>query len=153
MVRVVRLCILNLKEPKGKLIMSIRKTQRKNKTKQVIAWPSHDTYFTIDTLIQSNTHMLTSSGSDITLRVRLNKAVTEENLVAVIGQKNSGKGRPQLVFAMRPVKQSAVDKAKTDSISIDMPKVVSVMEISSTQQTMVNPVQAPAIAPNQTVNA
>lgn len=153
MVRVVRLYLLNLKEPKGKLIMSIRKTQRKNKTKQVISWPSYDTYFTIDTLIQSNTHMLTSSGSDITLRVRLNKAVTEENLVAVIGQKNSGKGRPQLVFAMRPVKQSAVDKAKADNISIDMPKVVSVMEISSTQQTMVNPVQTPAIAPNQTVNA
>lgn len=113
--------------------MNIRKTQRKNKTKQVISWPSHDEYFTISDLIQSNQHMLTSAEkpSDITLRVRLSKAVSEENLVAVIGQKNSGKGRPQLVFAMRPVKQSVVDKANTNGISISMSKVMPVMEIST----------------------
>jgi len=111
--------------------MNERKTQRKNKTKQVIAWPSHDTYFSIDTLIESNSHMLTTSGSDITLRVRLNKAITEENLVAAIGQKSSGKGRPQLVFAMRPVKQSAIDKATADGISVSMTKIMPVMEITS----------------------
>jgi len=121
--------------------MSIRKTQRKNKTKQVIAWPSHDTYFTIDTLIESNNHMLTTSGSDITLRVRLNKAVTEENLVAVIGQRNSGKGRPQLVFAMRPVKQTAVEKASTDGISVSMAKVMPVMEITN------QPATTPTVTP------
>ena len=136
--------------------MNIRKTQRKNKTKQVIAWPSHDTYFTIDTLIESNNHMLTTSGSDITLRVRLNKAVTEENLVAVIGQRNSGKGRPQLVFAMRPVKQTAVEKASTDGISVSMAKVMPVMEI--TNQTAVTPTVTPVTniataAPSPTVNA
>jgi len=136
--------------------MSIRKTQRKNKTKQVIAWPSHDTYFTIDTLIESNNHMLTTSGSDITLRVRLNKAVTEENLVAVIGQRNSGKGRPQLVFAMRPVKQTAVEKASTDGISVSMAKVMPVMEI--TNQTTATPTVTPVTniataTPAPTVNA
>lgn len=110
--------------------MSIRKTQRKNKTKQVISWPAPEGYFTIDSLVEANPHMLTSSGSDITLRVRLNKAVGEEDLVAVIGQKNCGKGRPQLVFAMRPVKQSSIDKAKADGISLDMPKIMTVMEIS-----------------------
>lgn len=111
--------------------MSNRKTQRKNKTKQVITWPSHDTYFTIDSLVETNPHMLTSSGSDITLRVRLNKAITEEPFeVAVIGQKNCGKGRPQLVFAMRPVKQSAIDSARNAGISIDVNKLVTVMEIS-----------------------
>jgi hypothetical protein len=111
--------------------MSIRKTQRKNKTKQSIAWPSQDLYFTIDSLVEANPHMLTASGSDITLRVRLNKAVSEENLVAIIGQKNCGKGRPQLVFAVRPVKQTAIDKAKADGISLDMPKIMNVMEIST----------------------
>jgi len=115
--------------------MSIRKTQRKNKTKQVITWPSSESYFTIDSLIELNPHMLTSSGSDITLRVRLNKAVSDENLVAVIGQKNCGKGRPQLVFSVRPVKQLAIDKAKSDGISLDMPRIMTVMEIS-TQPTM-----------------
>jgi len=114
--------------------MNIRKTQRKNKTKQVIAWPSQDTYFTIDTLIASNSHMLTSSGSDITLRVRLNKAITEENLVAVIGQRNSGKGRPQLVFAMKPVNQSLIEKAASEGISISISKVMPVVEISAQVQ-------------------
>lgn len=132
--------------------MNIRKTQRKNKTKQVISWPSHDTYFTIDSLIESNKHMLTSSGSDITLRVRLNKAVTEEPFeVAVIGQRNSGKGRPQLVFAMRPVKQTAIDKANTDGISVAMAKVMPVMEISQrpTPVSTITPVTN--IKSNQTV--
>ena len=110
--------------------MSIRKTLRKNKTKQTVLWPSHDEYFTIDSLIETNPHMLTSSGSDITLRVRLNRAVNDEGIVAIIGQKNCGKGRPQLVFSMRPVKQSSIDKAKSDSISIDMPRIMTVMEIS-----------------------
>src|SRR5208283_5494383 len=120
--------------------MSIRKTQRKNKTRQVIAWPSHDSYFTIDSLVETNPHMLTSSGSDITLRVRLNKAICDENLVAIVGQKNCGKGRPQLVFAMRPVKQTAIDKAKADGISLDMPKIMAVMEISTQSST-------PAVTP------
>jgi hypothetical protein len=132
--------------------MSIRKTQRKNKTRQVIAWPSHDSYFTIDSLVETNSHMLTSSGSDITLRVRLNKAISEENLVAIVGQKNCGKGRPQLVFAMRPVKQTAIDKAKADGISLDMPKIMAVMEISTQSPTpAVTPVTN--IASNQRVNA
>lgn len=132
--------------------MSIRKTQRKNKTKQVISWPSHDSFFTIDTLIESNPHMLTSSGSDITLRVRLNKAVSDENLVAVIGQKNYGKGRPQLVFAMRPVKQTAIESAKADGISIDMPKIMNVMEIS-TQTQMPAVVPVTNIVSKQQINA
>lgn len=118
--------------------MNIRKTLRKNKTKQVVAWPSPDTYFTIDSLVESNPHMITTSGSDITLRVRLNKAITEENLVNVIGHKNSGKGRPQLVFAMRPVKQTAIDKAKTDGIMIDVPNVVSIMDVTLKTNTPVN---------------
>ena len=42
--------------------MNIRKTQRKNKTKQVISWPSHDEYFTIDGLVSANQHMITTSG-------------------------------------------------------------------------------------------
>lgn len=137
--------------------MSIRKTQRKNKTKQVISWPAQDSYFTIDDLVKSNPHMLTAATppSDITLRVRLSKAITEENLVAIIGQRNCGKGRPKLVFAMRPVKQSVIDKAKTDGISLDMPKIMPVLEVSTTTQP-----STPAVKPvtnivlsNQAINA
>lgn len=135
--------------------MNIRKTQRKNKTKQVISWPSHDTYFTIGDLVTANGHMLTSAvkPSDITLRVRLNKAINEENLVAVIGQKNSGKGRPQLVFAMRPVKQSAINKAQTDGISISMAKAMPVMEITEQTQPNVTPVTNITTNISQTVAA
>lgn len=126
--------------------MSIRKTQRKNKTKQVITWPSNDDYFTVKSLVALNPHMLTSAPkpSDITLRVRLNKAINEENLVAVIGHKNCGKGRPELVFAMKPVKQTAIDKAKTNNIMIDTPRLVTVMDISSQPKVNITPVTVTA---------
>jgi len=132
--------------------MSIRKTQRKNKTKQVIIWPSNDDYFTVKSLVTLNPHMLTSAPkpSDITLRVRLNKAINEENLVSVIGHKNCGKGRPELVFAMKPVKQTAIDKAKADNIMIDMPRLIPVMDISSKPKVNITPV---TIIAKQAVNA
>lgn len=130
--------------------MNTRKTQRKNKTKQIIKWPSQDSYFTIDGLIEANPHMLTSSGSDITLRVRLNKAINEENLVVVIGQRNTGKGRPQLAFAVRPLKQTAIDKAKADGIMLDMPKIITVMEVNTNQTVPVNPTVSTS---TKTVNA
>jgi len=134
--------------------MSIRKTQRKNKTKQVISWPSQDLYFTIDDLVKANPHMLTAATppSDITLRVRVTKA-TEENLVAIIGQRNCGKGRPKNVYAMQPVKQSAIDKAKADGISLDMPKIMSVLEVSTQLAThAVSPVTN-IVSSNKPINA
>ena len=135
--------------------MSIRKTQRKNKTKQTIIWPSNDEYFTVKSLVALNPHMLTSSPkpSDITLRVRLNRAVHDENIVGIIGHKNAGKGRPELVFAMRPVKQSVIDKAKTNNIMIDTPGLVTVMDISS--QTKSTEIVTPIVvtATKQSVNA
>jgi len=136
--------------------MNIRKTQRKNKTKQIVSWPSNDTYFTITDLVAANSHMLTSAEkpSDITIRVRLSKAIAEENLVAVIGQKHSGKGRPQLVFAMRPVKKSVVEKASSEGIStIEMAKIMPVMEITN-QSSSVTPTVTPVsnITTPSTVN-
>jgi len=135
--------------------MNNRKTQRKNKTNQVINWPTNDQYFTIDSLINSNQHMLTSSGLDITLRVRLNKAINEEGMVAVIGHKNSGKGRPQLVFAMKPVNQMVLEKAKNDGIMLDMldtRKLVSVVDVNSQTPTKtVSPVMGIPVSSNASV--
>jgi hypothetical protein len=110
----------------------IRKTTRKNKTNQIMNWPSNDDYFTIDSLILSNKHMLTNSGSDITLRVKLMKAVNEEpKTVVVIGTTNTGKGRPQLVFAMCPVKPEVLEKAKLNKITLEsQDKLISVMEVN-----------------------
>ncbi len=116
--------------------MTERKTQRKNKTKQVLNWPSADGYFTIKQLVAMNQHMLTNAPkpSDITIRVRLKKAIDELNLVAEIGSKNCGKGRPEKAFAMRPVKQSALDQAKANGIILDSPKLLTVMDVSPTTQ-------------------
>jgi hypothetical protein len=78
----------------------------------------------------SNQHMLTDSGSDITLRVRLDDAIKKKNLVAVIGTRNCGKGRPKLAFAMTPVQQTALDKAKSEGIMlVDETRLVPVMQI------------------------
>ena len=108
-----------------------------------------------------NPHMLTSAPkpSDITLRVRLKKAIDPksmggEDFVAVIGHKNCGKGRPELVFAMKPVTQTAVDKAKANGIMIDMQRLIPVMDISS--QSKINTTQAPITietSQKQAVNA
>lgn len=123
--------------------MTERKTQRKNKTKQVINWPTHDEYFTIKQLVAMNTHMLTSSDSDITIRVRLKKAIDELNLVAEIGSKNCGKGRPEKAFAMKPVRQVALDKAKANGIILDSPKLLTVMDVAP----LTTPTTVPTVTP------
>jgi len=112
---------------------NIRKTQRKNKTNQVINWPPVNEYFTIDSLTKSNPHMLTSSGSDITLRVRLMNAVKEEpKTVSAIGTLNLGKGRPQLAFAMIPVSQEALDKAAANKVILAKEsELISVVKIEN----------------------
>jgi len=116
--------------------MNERKTTRKNNTNGIVNWPSSDEYFTIQDLKLTNEHILTAppKRSDITLRVKLSKAVTEHPMtVAVIGYKHCAKGRPQLVHAMRPVKQSVLDKAKSAGIMlVEDSKIVEIMKIDST---------------------
>jgi len=104
-----------------------KKTQRKNKTNLVLVWPANTTYFTIKDLIRLNPDF-----KEITLRVRLKKAIDEEKSVGVIGTTNPGKGRPSLVLAMRPVLQSVLDSAKADSIQLDdQTKLVNVMSVAT----------------------
>lgn len=130
-----------------------KKTERKNKINQVIVWPSRDEYFTIDSLIKSNPHMLTVSGSDITLRVRLSDAITKKSIVAPIGTLNSGKGRPKLAFALTPVTQNALDKAKSDGIILlDESKLIPIMEVTSKLNVNPNVVEVvPVLAYKATV--
>ena len=129
--------------------MNDKKTERKNKTNQVVSWPAHDEYFTIETLKQKNPHMLTSSGSDITLRVRLSDAITNKKTVVAIGTKNLGKGRPRLVFVMTPVNQIALNKAKADDIMlVDESKIVQIVEVTP----IVEPVGVIPIKTHDNVN-
>ena len=133
--------MLNLIISQGEKIIMNKKTERKNKTNQEVSWPNHDEYFTIETLFASNQHMKTNSGKgDITLRVRLDDAIKNKHIVSSIGTLNGGKGRPKLAFAMTPVTQKALDKAKSDGIILwDETKLVTIMEIKP--MTQVAPVE------------
>ena len=47
--------------------------------------------------------------------------------------------------------QPAIDKAKADGIMLDMPKIVTVMEVTTTQTVPVNPTAPTTVGNNQTV--
>ncbi len=90
-----------------------KKTQRKNHTNLVLKFPSKDEYFTIKSLWAMNPEFV-----EITLRVRLKKAIDEEKSVVEIGCKNTGNGRPIKAFAMTPVNPKILEKAKADGIML-----------------------------------
>lgn len=118
--------------------MTERKTTRKNKTNLVMTWPSNDQYFTIESLSQLNPDFV-----NITLRVRLKKAIETDGLVEEIGYKNHGKGRPTKAFAMKPASKEAIEKAIADGITIEAPaSPVTVVQINpdKTQDTTPMPV-------------
>lgn len=111
--------------------------QKKNKTKQVVTWPTA-TLFTIKEL-----HRLNPKFVEITLRVRLSKAI-EDRKIAEVGSIPCEKGRPRKVFAMTPVTQATFDMALKDGISpVDNYKslinIVSAMT-SSKLKPSINPV-------------
>ena len=72
-----------------------KKTDRKNMTNQVVTWPSADTYFTVESLLEKNSHI-----KAITLRVKLNKSIDEGN-IARLGTIHGGKGRPKVASQTR----------------------------------------------------
>ena len=114
--------------------MSERKTMRKNKTNLSVVWPSNDDFFTIKSLSEKNPAFI-----NITLRVRLNKAI-EGNLVAEIGSKNFGKGRPIKIFTMMPVKQSVIEKAVKDGVMLKEGLGMTVPIVNVNQNTTKTPV-------------
>jgi len=125
--------------------ITIKKTQRKNKTNLTLSWPENTEYFTIKDLCTLNPEFV-----EITLRVRLKKALDEEKIVGVIGSTNPGKGRPSLVFAMRPVIQSVLDKAKAAGIQLeDQSRLVNVMTVATSTPSTNN--VAATVPSNKTV--
>jgi len=124
----------------------VKKTQRKNNTNLTVKWPGTSSYFTIKDLLASNPDFV-----EITLRVRLKKAIDEEKTVGVIGTTNPGKGRPSLVFAMRPVLQSVLDSAKAAGIQLDdQTKLVNVMTVAA-PTTVVPTTTTPVVVSSKTV--
>ena len=87
------------------------KTNRKNKTKQTVTWPA--SYFTIKQLNKLNSDFV-----NITLRVRLNNAL-EEKQVVQLGVLTATKGRPNLVFACSPVDATVIESARAAGITLN----------------------------------
>lgn len=112
--------------------------QKKNKTNQVVTWPTA-TLFTIAEL-----HRLNPKFVNITLRVRLTKAI-EAGQVVEIGSIPGDKGRPQKVFSMTPVTQLVFDRASKEGINLvdNYKSLISVVPMSA-QPHPVNPVSTSA---------
>jgi hypothetical protein len=128
----------------------MNKTERKNKTNLVINWPVNGELFTVKQLWASNPQF----PAEITLRVRVDNAIKREKNVALIGYKNSGKGRPSMILSMNPVSQELLDQAYKDGVQKPEPTavqpVINILEvnnttsISTTEQTIIDiPVNAP----------
>jgi hypothetical protein len=106
-----------------------KKTTRKNQTRLQVNWPSEDQYWTVKDLLKQNPQF-----KEITLRVRLAKAIAEQN-VAVIGDKMNSHGRPEMVCAFRQkkdktVKESVVKAAEAAGIRISKISPVVVANIN-----------------------
>jgi hypothetical protein len=113
--------------------------QKKNKTNQVVTWPTA-TLFTIKEL-----HRLNPKFVEITLRVRLTKAI-ESGRIAEIGSAPGEKGRPQKVFSLTPVTQITLNRARSEQINLvdNADKLVQMVSVtSSTLRPSVNPVSNP----------
>lgn len=102
-------------------------TTRKNKTNQVLNMPK-TTYYTLKELFDSNTHF----NAEITVRVRHTKMI-EDGKVAEIGAVAGGKGRPQKVFAVTPVTQIVLNKAKANNINLvdNADKLVNAINVTT----------------------
>lgn len=121
----------------------MKQTQRKNNVSRELSLPtSKDNYFTIRELVKLNPGLLTSSNSDITIRVKLTKKI-EDGVIAELGSLTGGKGRPQKAFALTPVTQAAYNKAKADNINLvdGAEKLINVISVSqpSTPATVTSP--------------
>ena len=121
--------------------MTDKKTNRKNKTNQVVTWPA--SYFTIEQLNKQNADFV-----NITLRVRLNKAI-EDKKVVELGVMQASKGRPKLVFACTPVEASVIESARTSGIilleSFNSVKVTTISGLPTPTPATAEVVTTPAV--------
>lgn len=115
----------------------MKKTNRKNKTKLEVTWPSNEEFFTVNTLKNNN-----SSFEEITLRVWLKKAL-ESGLATEIGQIPNGKGRPKNAYVMCPVSNVAIEKAKESGVLLHTKyATVDVLKIDATEVDVESDVQS-----------
>lgn len=106
----------------------MNKTDRKNKTNLIVNWPASGGYFTIKDLLGMNPDF-----KEITLRVRVDRSIKKDKTVAILGYKNSGKGRPNMILAMHPVTQELLDKAynQDDIQPTEVRPLINVINVTS----------------------
>ncbi len=110
--------------------------QKKNKTNQVVTWPTA-TLFTIAEL-----HRLNPKFILITLRVRLTKAI-EAGKVVEIGSIPGESGRPPKVFSLTPVTQNTLNKARAEDVTLvdNADKLIRIITVTNPiSSSPVNPV-------------
>jgi hypothetical protein len=107
----------------------MNKTDRKNKTNQILTLPTNGNYFTIKTLLADNPDF-----KEITLRVRVDRLIKKDKSMCVLGYRNQGKGRPEMILAMTPVTQELLDKAYNQDgiIPVETLPVVKATDVSTT---------------------
>lgn len=104
------------------------KTGRKNKTNQIITWPSPTSFFTVKDLFKTHPDF-----KPITMRVRL-KTEIENNRVKDIGVFQNGKGRPTNVYALTPLAPTVIVAAKEAGVILHSEYLTSkVADITNAQ--------------------
>jgi hypothetical protein len=123
------------------------KTERKNKIGLTVNWIKDD-YFTIKDLMAAN-----SDFKEITLRVRLNKAI-EKGEVVKIGDLMGGKGRPEIVMTMAPTLPAILEKAKNnEKIAIHKQDTLTPVAQINALTANTTPVVNPAKSVDSTIKA
>lgn len=126
------LALIITKKYKG---TKMKKTNRKNKTNQVVTWPTG--IFTHKDAMAINSHF-----ESITLRTRINGA-KKDGTVTHVGVIRNGMGRPSDVYAYGPVTQVHLDEAKNRQVILAKDLSVNVLSISKDAQT-----EQPAVLPD-----
>lgn len=106
----------------------MKQNTHKNKSCQLLNLPK-TTYYTLQDVFSINPQF---NGINITIRVRHTKMI-EAGKVAEIGSIPGGKGRPQKVFAMTPVTQITLAKARQNNINLvdNSDKLINVINVTT----------------------
>jgi len=106
----------------------MKKTDRKNKTNQIVNWPTN--IFTIKELNVQNPDFV-----EITLRTRMKKSM-DSGEITDIGVLHNGKGRPTLVFVYGTATNEHIEEAKSRQVILKDVSNVNVIKITNTPTTV-----------------
>ena len=119
---------------------------KNNKVSGTINYPS-DLYFSIKDIAKINPQFPV----EITLRTKITRDIGNR-IIAEIGSKTGGKGRPEKVFSAFPVKQTTLDIAESNGINLvpkEMQKIITFTGPTKTEVDVLNMLPSKCIASNR----